>query len=133
LLLLVGGVPLALILAGAWSLLVGTSDLGGAPRVTGAQALLLDVPGHVLFVGTAVASLVYAARALRQGAHGGGWGLWASAVGVLVTVLMTATACADTLMAPHSEVLLWVVRVGSVAVALVAALVARAWAVRPPD
>jgi hypothetical protein len=128
---LIAGVPLAWLVYGAWSLIVGTSDINGVPRVTGGQAVLYDAPGHALYVGAAVVSVVYAARALREGAHGSGWGLWASAFGVLVTVLMSSTVIVDTLLGPQGETWLWIVRAGSVVVAAAAALVGRAWATRP--
>lgn len=128
---LVGGISLAWLIAGVWSLIVGTSDFSGTPRVTGGQAVLYDSPGNVLFIGAAVASLVYAARALRERAHGAEWGLWASALGILVTVLMTGTVVVDTLLGPEGDTWRWIVRAGSVVVAVVAALVARAWAQRP--
>lgn len=127
---LIAGIPLAWLIAGTWSLVVGTSDFSGTPRVTGPQSLLYDVPGYLLLVAAAVTSLVYAARALRHRAHGSGWGLWVSAAGVLVTVLMTSTVVVDTLLGPEGETWLWVVRAGSVVVAVAAALVARAWATR---
>lgn len=128
---LIGGVPLAWLVAGTWSLIVGTSDFSGTPRVTGGQAVLVDTPGYLLFVGAAVASLVYAAHALRERAHGSEWGVWASALGLLLTVLMTGTVIVDTLLGPEGEGWLWVVRAGSVGVAVLAALVARAWGHRP--
>ena len=128
---LVGGIPLAWLVAGVWSLIVGTSDFSGTPRVTGGQAVLFDAPGYVLFVGAAVASLVYAAHALRERAHGSEWGVWASALGVLVTVLMTSTVIVDTLLGPEGGTWLGMVRAGSVVTAVLAALVARAWAHRP--
>lgn len=128
---LVGGIPLAWLIAGTWSLIVGTSDFSGMPRVTGTQAIIYDAPGYVLMVGVAVTSLVYAAHALREGAHGSEWGLWASALGILVTVLMTSTVIVDTLLGPEGGTWLWIVRAGSVVVAVAGALVARAWARRP--
>lgn len=130
---LVAGIPLAWLIAGTWSLVVGTSDFSGVPRVTGAQSLLYDAPGYLLMIGAAAVSLVYAARALRHRAHGSGWGLWASTLGVLVTVLMTSTVAVDTLLGPEGDTWLWIVRAGSVIVAVAAALAARAWANRHPD
>jgi hypothetical protein len=125
---LIAGIPLAWLVAGTWSLIVGTSDFSGTPRVTGTQSLFYDVPGYLLLVGAAVTSLVYSARALRHRAHGSAWGLWASAFGVFVTVLMTSTVVVDTLLGPEGDTWLWIVRAGSVVVAVAAALVARAWA-----
>jgi hypothetical protein len=131
LILLIAGIPLAWLVAGGWSLIIGTSDINGMPRLTGGQAVLYDAPGHALYVGAAVASVVYAARALREGAHGSGWGLWASAFGLFVTVLMASTVIVDTLLGPEGETWLWIVRGGSVVVAVAAALVGRTWATRP--
>lgn len=128
---LIAGVPLAWLVYGAWSLLVGTSDVDGVPRVVGGQAVLYDAPGYALYIGAAVASLVYAARALREGAHGSGWGLGASAFGILVTVLMASTTIVDMLLGPEGATWLWIVRVGAVVVAVAAALAGRAWALRP--
>jgi hypothetical protein len=128
---LIAGVPLAWLVYGAWSLIVGTSDVDGVPRVVGGQAVLYDAPGHALYIGAAVASLVYAARALREEAHGSGWGVWASAFGILVTVLMASTTIVDMLLGPEGETWLWIVRAGSGVVAVAAGLSARAWAVRP--
>lgn len=130
---LVGGVPLAWLIAGVWSLLVGTSDVSGTPRVTGTQAVLLDAPGSLLLIGAAVVSLAYAARALRERTHGAAWGLWASAFGVFITLLMTSTVAVDTLLGPEGDTWLWIVRAGSAILAVAAALAARAWATRHPD
>lgn len=129
---LVGGVSLAWLVAGVWSLVVGTSDVSGTPRVSGAQAVLLDAPGSLLLVGAAVVSLVYAARALREHAHGADWGLCASAFGVFVTLLMTSTTAVDTVLGPEGDTWLWIVRAGSVVGAVAAALAAHAWATRHP-
>ncbi len=131
---LIGGVPLAWLVAGIWSLVIGTSDINGMPRVTGAQAVLLDAPGSLLLVGAAVVSLVYAARALRRQAHGSSWGLWASTFGVFITLLVTSTVAVDTLLGPEGDTWRWIVRAGSLVVAVAAGLLARTWAQRSlPD
>jgi hypothetical protein len=46
---------------------------------------------------------------------------------------MTSTVAVDTLLGPEGDTWLWIVRAGSVIVAVAAALAARAWANRHPD
>ncbi|MGZ4508700.1 MAG: hypothetical protein ACXVX0_15760 [Blastococcus sp.] len=132
LLALVAGFPAAWLVAGIWSLIVGTSSFGGNPRVTGWKAVLYDLPGYLLMLGAMVASLVWAARALRLRARGAGWGFVASSVGLLLVLLLLGTVVADTTSAPSSASLNWLVRGAMALIAVAAVLGAWRWARRTP-
>ena len=133
LLALVAGFPAAWLVAGIWSMIVGTSSFSGNPQVTGWKAVLYDLPGYLLMLGAMGVSLAWAARALRLRARGAGWGFAASSVGVLLVLLLVGTVVADTTSSPSSASLNWLVRGVMAVVALGAVGGALWWARRTPE
>ena len=126
------GIPVAALVAGAWSVLVGTSSFSGNPSVTGRRAVLYDLPGTCLLVGVAATGLVLAAKALRARARGAELGFWLSAGALLLVLAFVTTTIADTLSTPSSATVNWVVRGGALVVTVAATTFARWWAHRRP-
>ncbi len=122
------GLPVAVLVAGVWEVIVGVASVGGNPRVTGVRAVFYDLPATLLLLGVVTTSLAFAAKALRGRARGARWGLWLSGSVLLLTLLYIGTNIADTVSTPSSATVNWVVRAAMVPIAATAIFVARRWA-----
>jgi len=120
------------VVAGIWSLVVGTSTNEATGEVVvGWRGVLYDLPGSLLMLGAAVTSLVFAAKALRVRARGARWGLWLSSGGLLLTLFVVGTTSSDTLTTPHSATLEYALFPAEVVIAAVAVFLALRWARTP--
>jgi hypothetical protein len=101
LLMLFLGVPAALVAATVWTgFAVPQTPTHGSRGVQGWQAVLYGLPGWLLVVGVASASLVFAAVALRARAPGARWSLWLSGLGLVLVLDFFVTNVADALRPP---------------------------------
>lgn len=125
LLLLFVGLPLAWLFSGVWSVLVGTGDPDGAPRIDGPLAAWYELPSYLVLVAVAGLAVYEAARARRARAPGSGWVLAAGAFGLFGVLAMVGTVAADNAVVPHSPALNAAVVAGAAVVAVVTYVVAR--------
>jgi hypothetical protein len=130
--MLFAGVPLSLILVGAWSIWMGTSSLGGdeSTLVRGWEGVLRNAPALALMLGVVVTSFVFAAHALRHGARYGNLALWFSSAGLLFVLATITRDCAEVVMETRSATVAWILFAVDVVVTAAAHLTARWWARR---
>jgi hypothetical protein len=128
-LLLVAGIPASALAWQVWShVFVGPGPRVAEPRFEGWGAVLVMLPASLLVVGTALASLVMAARAEAAHVQGAERVFWLAAFGLLLVLMALGVTSADDVQAGASSTTEWAVRLVALAVTAVVAGVARWWA-----
>lgn len=131
-LLLLPGIPLALIAGAFWAFLMNTSTFGDHERllIEGWKGVVLNLPAYLLVVAVGFASLACAARARRLCAGRNLGGLVASAAGLLFVLGAVTRSAANVVMTTSATTATWLLFVADVAVVALVARIAHRWAAR---
>lgn len=125
-----GGTFAAMLLSGVWSLLVGTSSMGGdeSELIGGWSGVIRNLPGYLLFVAVASLGVWFAARSLRHGARGGRSALIATSLALLFALSSATRDSAEVVMTTRAATVSWMLFAVDVLIVGGVYVLARRWA-----
>ena len=128
--LLIPATFVAMILSGIWTLLVGTASMGGddADIVNGWPGVARNIPAYLVVVGIGVASIVFAALAIRDRARNGTRILVVAAVVFALVLSQITRDAAELVMDTRAATVSWLLFLVDAVVIALGAAIAHRWA-----
>lgn len=130
--LLIPATFVAMILSGIWALFVGTASMGGddSDITTGWPGVARNIPVYLLVFGLGLASIVFAALAIRDGARNGTLILVVAAVVFTLVLSQSTRDVAELVMDTRAATVSWLLFLVDAVVVAAFATLAHRWARR---